>query len=71
MNKAKCKCGADWCPVCNPVDGPIPNDGVQSGLAVREKLGPDNGGTNKVKLNKDDEVFDHDERNSGHSGPVF
>lgn len=25
-------------------DGPIDNDGVQSGLSVREKLGPDNGG---------------------------
>lgn len=67
----KCKCSEDWCSICNPPEGPIDNDPLQSGLAQREKMGNCNTGINKVKLNKDDDVFDNEERVSGVAGPVF
>ena len=64
-----CKCGEDYCEMCNPSDGPIPNKGVESGLAVREKMGEDTGGVTKTNDGHGD--WPLDEHTNQKQGGVF
>jgi len=49
--------------------GPLPNEGLRTGLAQREALGHDNGPVTKVELNVDGDGHDCERTNDG--GRVF
>lgn len=66
----KCNCGWKDCEDCNPKDGPLPGTGVESGLAVREGLGRDTGGTVKTPLDDYDGEY-QPERTNQDQGSVF
>jgi hypothetical protein len=56
--------------MCHPKDGPIPNNGIESGLAIREGLGDDVGGVVKTPLDEYDGKHQQ-ERTNQDQGSVF
>ena len=55
----------------NP-DGPIDDDGLQSGLSLKEKLGPDHGGVvQSAVLVNGDKMFPTPDKTGNDAGSVF
>lgn len=70
MPTYECDCGYEDCEMCHPKDGPIPNNGIESGLAIREGLGDDVGGVVKTPLDEYDGKHQQ-ERTNQDQGSVF